>query len=107
MNVYIKARKYIARFKNTANALRQLQRFWQYRKNPRFWMIASIVFAYLFSPLDVIPDFTPIIGFLDDAVVIATAIHSLETQTHSLSEFKKRMHKALSKLRKLRHTKMA
>jgi uncharacterized membrane protein YkvA (DUF1232 family) len=32
--------------------------------------IAFAVFAYLLSPLDLIPDFLPVIGFVDDAALI-------------------------------------
>ncbi|MEO6366046.1 MAG: DUF1232 domain-containing protein, partial [Luteimonas sp.] len=37
-----------------------------------FWvrMLAVIVAAYAFSPIDLIPDFIPVIGYLDDLVLI-------------------------------------
>jgi uncharacterized membrane protein YkvA (DUF1232 family) len=38
----------------------------------RFW--AAIVVAYAFSPLDLIPDFIPIIGYLDDLLLIPLGI---------------------------------
>jgi uncharacterized membrane protein YkvA (DUF1232 family) len=43
-------------------------------KNPRtpwyakIW--AAVVVAYAFSPIDLIPDFIPIVGYLDDLVLI-------------------------------------
>ena len=47
-------------------------------KNPRTpWyakLWASIVVAYAFSPIDLIPDFIPIVGFLDDLVLIPLGI---------------------------------
>jgi uncharacterized membrane protein YkvA (DUF1232 family) len=43
-------------------------------RNPRTpWFAkiwAAIVVAYAFSPIDLIPDFIPIIGYLDDLVLI-------------------------------------
>jgi len=47
-------------------------------KNPRTpWyakLWAAVVVAYAFSPIDLIPDFIPIIGFLDDLVIIPLGI---------------------------------
>ena len=33
--------------------------------------------AYLASPIDLIPDFIPVVGYLDDAVVLAWAIRTI------------------------------
>jgi uncharacterized membrane protein YkvA (DUF1232 family) len=33
--------------------------------------------AYLISPLDLIPDFVPVIGYADDAIVVAIALRSV------------------------------
>lgn len=43
-----------------------------YRQAP-FWTIAAIVTAllYVLSPIDAIPDFIPVIGYVDDAAVVA------------------------------------
>jgi uncharacterized membrane protein YkvA (DUF1232 family) len=33
--------------------------------------------AYLISPLDLIPDFVPVLGYADDAIVVAIALRSV------------------------------
>lgn len=37
-------------------------------------MIACCVMAYVLSPVQIIPSFIPVIGFMDDAAVIATGL---------------------------------
>ena len=39
----------------------------------RLWLLL----AYLASPLDLIPDFIPVVGYLDDAIVVAIALRSV------------------------------
>jgi uncharacterized membrane protein YkvA (DUF1232 family) len=36
---------------------------------------SALVVAYLFSPIDLIPDFIPILGYLDDLVLVPLGIH--------------------------------
>ncbi len=43
---------------------------------PRKLMIAALV-AYLASPLDLIPDFIPVAGQLDDAILVVLALRTL------------------------------
>ena len=45
-----------------------------------FWVIGSIVvaLAYLLSPADFIPDFIPLIGYVDDALVIGVCLQMIE-----------------------------
>ena len=39
----------------------------------RAWAIGALA-AYLASPIDLIPDFIPALGYLDDAVIMAVAL---------------------------------
>ncbi|MGH3550862.1 MAG: YkvA family protein [Pseudonocardiaceae bacterium] len=39
----------------------------------RLWLLL----AYLLSPIDLIPDFIPVLGYADDAVVVAFALRSV------------------------------
>jgi len=50
-----------------------------YRSVP-WWTIAAIGVAllYVLSPLDLIPDFIPFVGYLDDAAVIAACLKMVE-----------------------------
>lgn len=47
-------------------------------KDPRVpWyarILAACVVAYAFSPIDLIPDFIPVIGYLDDLVIVPLGI---------------------------------
>jgi uncharacterized membrane protein YkvA (DUF1232 family) len=47
-------------------------------KDPRVpWYakaLAAFVLAYLFSPIDLIPDFIPVLGYLDDLIVVPAGL---------------------------------
>ena len=38
-------------------------------------LLASLVVAYALSPIDLIPDFIPVIGYLDDVILIPIGIY--------------------------------
>ncbi len=45
------------------------------RRTPRIVkLIAISVVAYAFSPIDLIPDFIPVLGYLDDVLVVAAGV---------------------------------
>jgi uncharacterized membrane protein YkvA (DUF1232 family) len=39
----------------------------------RLWLLL----AYLASPLDLVPDFVPVVGYADDAIIVAVALRSV------------------------------
>jgi uncharacterized membrane protein YkvA (DUF1232 family) len=40
------------------------------------WAIAALSVAYIVSPLDVLPDFIPVVGWADDLAALAVGIAS-------------------------------
>lgn len=47
----------------------------QHPKTPLYVkLLAMIVAAYAFSPIDLIPDFIPILGYLDDIILVPLGI---------------------------------
>jgi uncharacterized membrane protein YkvA (DUF1232 family) len=49
------------------------------------WAIAAII--YFVSPIDLIPDFIPVVGYLDDAVVIGLVAASISTDIENFREW--------------------
>jgi uncharacterized membrane protein YkvA (DUF1232 family) len=54
---------------------------WYISKNPETpWYVrlfALLLVAYAFSPIDLIPDFIPVIGYLDDLVIVPAGVYLL------------------------------
>jgi uncharacterized membrane protein YkvA (DUF1232 family) len=58
--------------------LRLLRRLAGDRDLPRGVRIRLILLiAYLASPIDLIPDFVPVLGYADDAIIVAVALRSV------------------------------
>lgn len=57
---------------------KQIIMLWFASRHPQMpWLpkiIAVVAVAYAFSPIDLIPDFIPILGFIDDAVILPILI---------------------------------
>ena len=54
------------------------------------WAIAAIIGAiiYVVSPIDAVPDFIPVAGWLDDGAVVAAAVKDLEEVIKAFIKYK-------------------
>lgn len=52
-----------------------------YRVIP-WWAISAVVAAllYVLSPIDLIPDFIPVVGYMDDAAIVAMCLRMVEQE---------------------------
>ena len=69
----------LERLKGWARELKaQLATLWFSRSHPdtplSAKIMAGLVVAYAFSPIDLIPDFIPILGYLDDLILVPLGI---------------------------------
>ena len=69
----------LSRFKELARRLKQdVLATWLAARDPRVpWYakaVALAVAAYALSPIDLIPDFIPVLGYLDDLIVVPAGI---------------------------------
>ncbi len=68
----------LARHANKARLATRLLALWKlvrHRDTPRApKLIALLVLAYALSPIDLIPDFIPVIGLLDDVILVPMGI---------------------------------
>lgn len=70
----------LERLKRWAGELRaQVVTLWFCRRDPRTplsaKLMAALVVAYAFSPIDLIPDFIPVLGYLDDLILVPLGIY--------------------------------
>ncbi len=69
------ARAFIARLRRWADGLRRdVLALWLAARDPRVpWMAklsALVAAGYALSPIDLIPDFVPVLGYLDDLIIV-------------------------------------
>lgn len=75
----MRAMHLISKAKTWARALkRDVVALWLAARDPRVpWhakAVASAVAAYALSPIDLIPDFIPVLGYLDDLIIVPLGI---------------------------------
>lgn len=71
-NTFTKLKKYVRKLKQNLFVL-----YLSYKDNRVPWyarLVAICVVAYAFSPIDLIPDFIPILGYLDDLIIVPLGI---------------------------------
>ena len=68
----------------------------RYRSVP-YGLIAAVVFVliYVFNPFDLVPDFLPLIGEIDDAAVVGVSLMALEQDLFKYRNWRQGQTKAL------------
>lgn len=67
----------------------------EYREIPYYSIAAAVAaLAYVLSPVDLIPDFLPGVGLVDDAAVVAACVASLREDLSRFRAWKKRASRA-------------
>ncbi len=59
-------------------------------KDIPYWSIAAIGFSllYFLSPIDFVPDFIPMVGYVDDALILATCYKMIKKDLIKYKEWK-------------------
>ena len=62
-------------------------------------VLAAVVAAYAFSPIDLIPDFIPVIGYLDDLILVPLGIWLVVSliPEQSMAEYRAKASEALQR----------
>ena len=79
MSAQVDDRTWLARWRHWAHLLKhEVYALYLAYRDPRVpWyarVVAGLVVAYAFSPIDLIPDFIPILGYLDDLLLLPLGI---------------------------------
>jgi uncharacterized membrane protein YkvA (DUF1232 family) len=60
----------------------------QYRMSGLTLMVTILAIAYIVFPFDLIPDFIPVLGWIDDGVVLYLLLRRLVTETQRFNRYK-------------------
>jgi len=76
--------------------LSMIHAYWneEYKEIP-WWVISAITFTmlYLTNPFDLIPDFIPVIGVIDDALVIMLCLKLIEEELLTFKDWQENLSK--------------
>jgi uncharacterized membrane protein YkvA (DUF1232 family) len=70
-----------------------IQDYWDgsYREVPWTTIAAAVAaLAYVLSPIDLVPDFIPFLGLVDDALVVGLCLSAIDSDLQSYVRWKKR-----------------
>ncbi len=86
------SKKTLRRFLDDAKLLLGLVAdYWkgEYRSIP-FWAIGAVVFSllYILNPLDLIPDYIPVLGQIDDVAVMSVCLYLVEKELKKYQQWK-------------------
>lgn len=86
----------LGKFKQQINLLFSMLKDYKNKKHTSVpWLsIAAITFAllYLLNPLDLVPDFIPLIGYIDDASVIGITLKLISEDIEAYQKWKEKSH---------------
>ena len=60
----------------------------EHRVAPSTWVAATAAVVYAVSPIDLIPDAIPVIGMLDDALVVRFTLSAIQADLRTFCEWK-------------------
>ena len=81
----------IANIWEDLNSLVRIVRNWRsgnYREVPwRTLVFSTAAILYFLDPMDVVPDFIPVVGFIDDAAVIAWVMRAIRSDVSKFRDW--------------------
>ena len=78
-------------FKNIPTMVSMVRSYWKgyYTKIPRRTILAIVsALIYFLSPIDIVPDWIPLLGQIDDAIVIATCWNLVNKDVEDYRQWK-------------------
>jgi uncharacterized membrane protein YkvA (DUF1232 family) len=87
--------------KQRKTILKKLSEFKNNKEIPKYLKLAylSFIVAYIINPFDIVPDAFPVVGFLDDLIIVASAAEYAVRQEPLLKFIKEMTDKIKSRLK--------